>query len=355
MKREAGLIDNSFMHEHPFWLGAKTYLDYGFIGAGPNYWTRQYFERAKKLGTTIQIGFEPYVRVSPETLTELKRLKLLPGVFATHKNSADAIEFTLEQLRDALKWHGRRPADSTLPASVLFAGLHNQMYAGCVAWAKEVARHGAPVIIRPLSEMNEGVQRWKLTCPESKKLEKRAGDTAARASIFGDIWLSLQRIFKDNGATNAKFAFCPLAHTGNYTARERSGTKVTLEALRKLPAWSIDYVGINVYTTTYDTAEQRKANSFESLASGWMTWLEAATGYVPRQFIVGEMGIGQASSKTGKPIPEELRREWISDAFRAASEADFENVTYFNRDKWACRDTQTEKLLGDLIRGFQLT
>jgi beta-mannanase len=201
--------------------------------------------------------------------------------------------------------------------------------------------------------MNENAARWQLTNPKSRALESAAGQVTKRAEVYARIWGRLREIFREAGASNVKFLFAPLSHTGNYKDSSREPVRVTLEALRRIPASQVDIIGLNVYATAYSTPEQLRDHTFESLSDGWIRWLRAVPGMETKPLAIGEMGIGRTNSSTGVPNSETHRIQWIREAYASSKKMGFSLSTYFNRDKWACVQETCRKVLGDSIRSFQ--
>ncbi len=352
----AGLIGSSYLDitvsVSPFY-GAGTYLEYGFMGRGPNTWTIGNLRSAARLGTVMQFGFEPYADMTTDEVSSLESNGLLPEEFALHRASANSVEFTLAQIRDAIRGRGSLDTINGSPRDNARNNLLNRFYDGLTSWADVLHNFGQTVLLRPMSEMNDATARWQLSSAQSKALESRAGEVGARAQLYAEIWGMIYDVFQARGASNVKFLFIPLVHQGNRTDRSAEGTRAALEALRRIDPAKVDALGLNVYTTQYATSTQVQTNSFASLTQEWLQWLRNVPGYSSKPLTVGEMGVGQLNRSTGGENPESNRIKWIREAFSSARSQGFSMATYFDADNSACVTDECTQALAQAIKSFQ--
>ncbi len=69
------------------------------------------------------------------------------------------------------------------------------------AWARALARTGKPVILRPLHEMNGNWYPWGGTVNGNHPRD------------FPRAWRHLRRLFREEGAANVAWVWCPYAHS----------------------------------------------------------------------------------------------------------------------------------------------
>lgn len=352
----AGLIGSSYLDitvsVSPF-FGAGTYLEYGFMGRGPNTWTIGNLRSAARLGTVMQFGFEPYADMTSDEISTLESSGLLPDEFALHRASANSVEFTLAQIREAIRGRGNLDTINGGTRANARNNLLNRFYDGLTTWADVLHNFGQTVLLRPMSEMNDATARWQLSSAQSKALESSAGEVGARAQLYAEIWGMIYDVFQARGATNVKFLFIPLVHQDNRTDRSAEGTRAALEALKRIDPAKIDALGLNVYTTQYATSAQVQANSFASLTQYWLQWLRSVPGYSSKPLTVGEMGVGQINRSTGGENPESNRIKWIREAFSSARSQGFSMATYFDADNSACVTDECTQALAQAIKSFQ--
>ena len=368
LPRAAGILGNGSIDE--YWgdgrPNPKTNLEYAYWGRGPNSWTPGMLATAADRGITPQIALEGRVDLSEDLKARLDSAGLLdlpisavsdgtPGPNPspqTHLRNTDYLVLTLKDLRDSLDGSGALPTDAGLPRALQARNtILNANHQGLLSWIALLKDYGdahpnSPVVIRPLSEINDGTYVWQLGHPGARKLDA-PGEFQNRSRLYAQVFRTVRKLFREGGATQVLFAIMPLAQQLNYQDRSIESTRATLSTIKQIGADSIDLIGLTVYTSRLNTAEARKNHQLGSLVQNWLIWIRGIPGFESKPWIVGEMGVKDTTS--------EARTQWITHAFTDAHKLGARQVTYFNDGACRCapEDAACNRALADGVRLFQ--
>jgi hypothetical protein len=142
----------------------------------------------------------------------------------------------------------------------------------------------------------------------------RGGSTIPSPASYVAAWRHIVRIFRDRGATNASFVWCPTAYGFS------SGL-----AQRYWPGGSyVDWTCADGYNW-YPGRNGSRWTSFREVFHAFYTWAKRRH----RPMIVGEFGVQEDPRHAGR------KAEWIADAKRTLKNdyRKIKAVTYFNADR----------------------
>ena len=184
--------------------------------------------------------------------------------------------------------------------ATIVAGRHD---AYVRAWAEGCRAYGAPVLLRPMHEMNGDWYPWCGTVN---------GNSAGR---YVRAWRHLRRIFAEAGADNVTWVWCP------YVRSYPAGSGNEAAAYFPGDAW-VDRVGLDGYNWG-DRAPPHRWESFEALFGPAYRELARLS---RRPFLLAEVG---CADEGGSKV------RWVEEMF-AALAARFprvESLVWFQCDK----------------------
>lgn len=254
-----------------------------------------------------------FVSGSAENLTNLTTLEGKVGQTLTVRNYFQNTSqgFTVVQAT-AISDHGSipmatlefmNPAAGTGMSGGSYKQIANgSMDAYLIKYATNAKNFGRPVWLRPFHEMNGNWYPWAGTA---------AGNTPAD---FIAAWQHVNGIFKNAGATNVKFVWCPNAD---------SVPNTTANAIAKYwPGGAyVDYIAIDGYNFGTTTSTWRSFSSVFGAAYATVSTLNAT-----KPIIIAETGCGTVGGD---------KAAWITDMFKVIPTKfpRMTGVTWFNVEK----------------------
>ncbi len=278
----------------------------------------RFFSETRRLGIVPEIGFEPsFIQDGQQYFLHLGSLSWALPVDDL-EGKVQAINQVLDQQRDPLQALSPRVHDISA-LHVASSGREewktvrvdlNRFLVSLVRWGRYFAAFQSPVIVRPLSEMNdETAGAW---C-----FGKHPENTP---EAYAQTWNSIVHILRWSGADQVAFAFAPVA-----VGDTALGKDLVLEAANRIldsdPA-GIDAFGMDAYTTADPLSSLPR--SFESIVLPWIQALQG-TRLEGLPLIIPEMGVDRVEI-----LSDALRSQWISDAFLTAKRLGFSYVIYYH-------------------------
>lgn len=178
-------------------------------------------------------------------------------------------------------------------------------------WARDAAAWGQPFFLRLAHEMNGNWYSWS------------PGVNGNTASEFITMWRRVHDIFRQEGATNVIWVWCPNVEAGP------SYTPTSMRALYPGDAY-VDWVGLDGYNWGHDP-------SWMSFSAIFKPSYDTLLSFTNKPMLIGET----ASSESGGN-----KAAWIRDAFLSALPREFPRITgvvWFNENKerdWRVNSSQ---------------
>lgn len=273
------------------------------------------FKEASEQKMMIQFGYEPNLFYNG------KLYSLHLGTLVKAFDTPDFVEKVLK-ISHALEANTDplaklAPRKEMVMAQVSYEGSEwalieldlNTLLVNAVKWAHYLRSKQNPILLRPLSEMNDDTAgSW---C-----FKHHAENTP---QTYASAWVHLFNLTRLSGATNATFVFAPLAYDG--TTVKGPEVADTLRRILALNPRAIQALGVNTYAGKQPNG---KPFSFETAVKPWLALFQSV-GLKDQPLVVPEMGINRVD------FPEDkVRADWIRDAFRKAKSLGFRSVTYFH-------------------------
>lgn len=277
----------------------------------------RFFSETRRQGIVPEIGFEPsFIQDGQQYYLHLGTLSWALPVDDL-AGQVLAINQALDQQGDPLQALSPRVEDISA-LHVDASGREewktvrvdlNRFLVSLVRWGRYFAALQSPVILRPLSEMNdETAGAW---C-----FGKHPENTP---EAYAQTWNALVHILRWSGADQVAFAFAPVA-VGDAALGKDSVLEAANRILDANPS-GIDAFGMDAYTTA---DPQGHPISFESIVTPWIRALRG-TRLEGLPLIIPEMGIDRTEI-----LSDALRSQWISDAFQTAKRLGFSYVIYYH-------------------------
>jgi hypothetical protein len=211
----------------------------------------------------------------------------------------------------------------TIEKTVTVAGVpktfkvdQNAYFLNLIDWAVQLQKLDAPVMIRPLSEMNmQGSGGWCFGKPGNSP------DTFVKA------WSGLVRLFRAADAHKVKFLFV----VGSSWDEKLMNQDLVRQTLNGLDPLSVDALGLNPYTA--GSTSTLPSKSMKDLVEPWYTVFDSVPGYSSKSIAIAEMGIFNAE--------DSYRTTWIKEAFQFAHTESKKRIflmTYYNSTDAGQRD-----------------
>jgi len=228
--------------------------------------------------------------------TEAQLLGRSPKVFMWYPNAAQHWPFETAKANYAKNQHG---ADIHLTwewfntsYSSITAGQHD---AYIRQYARDAAAYGDPILMRMFHEMNGNWYSWSLSSDSVADNHKAA-------------WQHIVTIFRQEGATNVKFFWCP-NDGGDYDARLQR-------------AWPgdeyVDVVGVDSYNGPPSWADPRSAEGmFRAKYNFFYNTLGSQ-----RPFAIGETNSREATSYPGG------KDQWVTDVMNQLTDGSWPKLIH---------------------------
>ncbi len=184
-------------------------------------------------------------------------------------------------------------------------------------YARAVKKSGAPVMIRLAHEMNGDWYPWGTAYVNY--YGRHNGNSPAD---YVKMWQRVVRIFRIEGATNAKWVWTPnIVYQTTFNSYERQ--RADLENLYPGDEW-VDWIGLSVY----NDGARRPWRSFSQLFDSSYRIVAGLTG---KPMMVAELGVTEQGAPNGRS-----KAQWIASAFLQEIPRRYprvQMVNYFFRDK----------------------
>ncbi len=261
-----------------------------------------------------------------ETAVQAWRAKTgrLPAVWAIYQSCTGWNQFPIGQAQRARAlgtvlmvtwepWKGQAD-DPNWSCTAVTSGAYDSYIR---SYARAVKSCGAPVVIRLAQEMNGDWYPWSTgyNAPWARTNGNAPADYVA-------MWRHVVQLFREEGATNAKWAWSPnvmLLNGFNSTQRQTAD----LRALYPGDEW-VDWIGVSVY----NDGARRPWSSFSQLFDGAYRVL---TSMSQKPMMVAELGVTEEGAPGGTS-----KAQWIESALLYEIPRFYPNVrlvNYFFRDK----------------------